>query len=321
MPVVSTSGFQPPGQIVMRLGFVSAIVPEYTLQQVLSYAHKAGFSSVELMCWPPGEAQGRYAGVTHIDVTNLSMDAIEKIQDLLAIHQVSISALGYYPNPLSPDPTEAEAATSHLRRVIDAAAALGVGQVNSFVGRDPALSVDANWPRFLATWKPLVAYAESKNVRIGIDNCPMLFTQDEWPGGKNLATTPAIWRRMYSDISSPAFGLNYDPSHLLWQQIDYAAPLAEFHDRIFHVHAKDARIDRAALDSHGVLSYPKLWHTPKIPGLGDVDWGVFFGALSDAGYAGDVAIEGEDRAFEGSLESRLDALQISRRYLLQYIRG
>jgi sugar phosphate isomerase/epimerase len=305
----------------MKLGFVSAIVPEYTLEQVLSLAHKTGFSSVELMCWPPGKAERKYAGVTHIDVTSLSMDAIEKIQDLLAIHQVSISGLGYYPNPLAADRAEAEVAVAQIRKVIDAAAALGVGQVNSFVGRDPTLSVDANWPRFLETWRPLVAHAESKNVRIGIENCPMLFTQDEWPGGKNLATSPAIWRRMFADIPSPSFGLNFDPSHLIWLQMDYLAPLREFRDRIFHVHAKDARIDRHALDEHGVLSYPKLWHTPKIPGLGDVRWGAFFGTLSDIGYHGHVAIEVEDRAFEGSLDARIDSLIVSRRHLLQYIKG
>jgi sugar phosphate isomerase/epimerase len=305
----------------MKLGFVSAIVPEYTLEQVLSLAHKTGFSSVELMCWPPGKAERRYAGVTHIDVTDLSMDAIEKIQDLLAIHQVSISGLGYYSNPLSADRAEAEVAVNHLRKVIDAAAALSVGHVNSFVGRDPSQSVEANWPRFLETWRPLVAHAESKNVRIGIENCPMLFTQDEWPGGKNLATSPAIWRRMFQAIPSSHFGLNFDPSHMIWQQMDYLAPLDEFRDRIFHVHAKDARIDQEALDQHGVLSYPKLWHTPKIPGLGDVRWGAFFGALGDIGYTGHVAIEVEDRAFEGSLESRLDSLTISRRFLLQFIKG
>jgi sugar phosphate isomerase/epimerase len=305
----------------MRLGFVSAILPDYTLEQVLGFAHQAGFSSVELMCWPPGKSERRYAGVTHIDVTNLSLDAIEKVQDLLAIHRVGISGLGYYPNPLSADRAEAEVVLTHLRKVIDAAAALGVGLVNTFVGRSPALSVDANWPRFLEVWRPMIAYAEGKGVKIGIENCPMLFSSDEWPGGKNLATTPAIWRRMFHDIPSPNFGLNLDPSHLIWQQVSYIDPITEFRDRIFHVHAKDARIDRAALDEHGVLSYPKLWHTPKIPGLGEVRWGAFFGALSDAGYTGHIAIEVEDRAFEGSIESRLESLIISRRYLLQYCGG
>jgi sugar phosphate isomerase/epimerase len=305
----------------MKIGFVSAILPDYTLEQVLSFARHEGFSSIEVMCWPPGKSERRYAGVTLIDVTNLSIDAVEKIQDLLAIHNIAISGLGYYPNPLSPDPAESDVFITHLRKVIDAAAALGVGLVNTFVGRDRMLSVDANWPRFLEVWRPLIAYAEGKGVKIGIENCPMLFTADEWPGGNNLATTPAIWRRMFHDLPSPYFGLNFDPSHLIWQQIDYVAPLAEFKDRIFHVHAKDARIDRAALDQHGVLSYPKLWHTPKIPGLGDIRWGAFFGALSDAGYTGHVAIEVEDRAFEGSIESRLESLVISRRYLLQYIKG
>jgi sugar phosphate isomerase/epimerase len=305
----------------MKLGFVSAILPEYTLEQVLSFAHEAGFSSVELMCWPPGKSERRYAGVTHVDVTNLATGAIDKVQALLATYHLSVSGLGYYPNPLVADRAEALVYITHLHAVIDAAAALGVGVVNTFVGRDPTLSVEANWPRFLEVWRPLIAHAEDKGVKIGIENCPMLFTNDEWPGGKNLATTPAIWRRMFNDIPSANFGLNFDPSHFIWQQMDYIAPLAEFKDRIFHVHAKDARIDRAALDQHGVLSYPKLWHTPKIPGLGDVRWGPFFGALSDAGYKGHVAIEVEDRAFEGALESRLDSLIISRRYLLQYCIG
>lgn len=305
----------------MRLGFVSAILPDYTLEQVFRFAREAGFACVELMCWPPGKAERRYAGVTHIDVTDLSLDAIEKIQDLAAIQKVAISGLGYYPNPLSADSAESELAVSHLRRVIDAAAALGVGMVNSFVGRNPALSVEDNWPRFLEVWRPLIAHAESRNVKVGIENCPMLFTRDEWPGGKNLATTPAIWRRMFEAIPSPNFGLNFDPSHFIWQQMDYIAPLAEFRSRIFHVHAKDARIDRAALDQHGVLSYPKLWHTPKIPGLGDVRWGAFFGALGDIGYAGDVVIEVEDRAFEASLDARLQSLVVSRRHLLQYCGG
>src|SRR4051812_45526652 len=292
----------------MRLGFVSAILPEYTLEQVLHFAAEAGFSSVEVMCWPPGRAERRYAGVTHLDVTDVSPDAIRRVRDLVELHEVEISGLGYYPNPLMADRAEAERGIGHLHALIDAAAELGIGVVNSFVGRDPALSVDANWPRFLEVWRPLVAHAEGRNVRIGIENCPMLFTADEWPGGKNLATSPAIWRRMFADIPSPCFGLNYDPSHMVWQQMDYLAPLVEFRERLVHVHAKDARIDRAALDAHGVLGYPKLWHTPKLPGLGDVRWGAFFGALTDAGYDGPVAIEVEDRAFEGPLAKRKESL-------------
>jgi sugar phosphate isomerase/epimerase len=305
----------------MKIGFVSAILSDLTLEQVLAFAAEAGFSGVELMCWPPGKAERRYAGVSHLDVTTFGPADVKRVHDLTAKHGVAISGLGYYPNPLSADAAESELAVSHLHKLIDASADLGVRVVNSFVGRDPSKSVEANWPRFLEVWRPLVEHAERRGVRIGIENCPMLFTQDEWPGGKNLATTPAIWRKMFADIPSKSFGLNFDPSHLIWQQIDYLAPLAEFRERLVHLHAKDARVDRAALDAHGVLSYPKLWHTPKIPGQGGIHWGLFFGALTDAGYDGHVAIEVEDRAFEGSLERRKESLVISKRYLLQYITG
>ncbi len=302
----------------MKLGFVSTILGELSLEEVLEFAAKTGYSSVEVMCWPPGKAERRYSGVSHIDVNQLDVGSLK---ELFAKHGVMISGLGYYPNPLSSDRDEAETTVTHLHQVIDAASELGIPVVNSFVGRDPTLSVEANWPRFLETWRPLIDHAEQKGIKIGIENCPMLFTLDEWPGGKNLATTPAIWRKMFEAIPSPAFGLNFDPSHLIWQQIDYIAPLAEFRDRIFHVHAKDARIEKKALDDHGVLSYPKLWHTPKLPGLGDIRWGPFLGALADIGYDGHVAVEVEDRAFEGSLEKRKEALVISGRHLIQFLGG
>jgi sugar phosphate isomerase/epimerase len=305
----------------MHLGFVSAIFPEHPLEDVVKFASTAGFKSLEVMCWPPGRADRRYAGITHIDATTLDSAAIDQIHDLFKQHQVQISGLGYYPNPLAAEPHESQTAVAHLHKVIDAAADLGVNVVNTFVGRNPKLSIDENWPIFLETWKPIIRHAEQRGIFIGIENCPMLFSADEWPGGKNLATTPAIWRRMFADISSPNFGLNYDPSHLVWQQIDYIAPIYEFKDRLIHVHAKDARIDHAGLNQHGVLSYPLLWHTPKLPGQGDVRWGAFFGALNDVGYKGPVAIEVEDRPFEVSTERRKESLLISRRYLKQFVVG
>ena len=305
----------------MKIGFVSAILADCSLEEVFEFAGNAGFSSVELMCWPTGRAERRYAGVTHLDVDPLSTASVEALERLKLQHNVSVSALGYYPNPMTTDLDESNRAINHLHKLIDASADLGIGAVNSFVGRDPALSVEANWPRFLETWRPIIEHAESRRVRVGIENCPMLFTKDEWPGGKNLATTPAIWRRMFHDIPSPYFGLNYDPSHFVWQQVDYLEPMIEFKSRLFHIHAKDARIDRKALNDHGVLSYPNLWHTPKLPGLGDVRWGSFLATLSEVGYDGHVAIEVEDRAFEGSLEKRKEALVISRRHLVQYMMG
>ncbi len=302
----------------MQLGFVSAILPELPLEDVLAFARAEGFACVELMCWPKGRAERRYAGVTHLDASGFDERAAERVRLLVEKHGVSISGLGYYPNPLAPDPAEARVYADHLRLVIRAARRLGVTRVNTFVGRDWTQTVDAQWPRLLETWRPLVADAEQHEVRIGIENCPMLFSGDEWPGGKNLATSPAIWRRMFADIPSPSFGLNFDPSHFVWQQMDYLKPLREFRERIFHVHAKDARIDRERLDDVGILATPLEYHRPKLPGLGDVDWGRFLSVLSDTGYDGPVCVEVEDRAYEGSLEKRQQALRQSLRYLKNF---
>ncbi len=302
----------------MKLGFVSAILPELSLEEVLAFAAAEGFACVELMCWPKGRAERRYAGVTHLEVAGFDARAADGVRALVERHRVAISGLGYYPNPLAPDPAEARVYVEHLQCVIRAAHLLGVGLVNTFVGRDWTRTVDEQWPRFLDTWRPLVAFAEAQQVRIGIENCPMLFTADEWPGGKNLATSPAIWRRMFEDIPSPGFGLNFDPSHFVWQQMDYLKPLRDFRQRLFHVHAKDARVDRERLDEVGVLAPPLQFHVPKLPGLGDVDWGRFLSVLSDTGYDGPVCVEVEDRAYEGSLDSRRQALRQSLRYLRSF---
>ena len=303
----------------MHLGFVSAILPELTLDEVLAKAAAIGYDAVEAMCWPPGKAERRYAGVTHVDVTVLRPARRRRIRDLQYEHRVRLSALGYYPNPLSPDGTARRTALDHLRRVIEAAAALDVGCVTTFVGRDPTRTIDEQWDDFLGTWEPLLAFAKTHDVRLAIENCPMRFGADEWPGGHNLAVSPAVWERMWRDLPDAHWGLNYDPSHLVLQHMDYCAPLRDYPERLHHVHAKDLRIDRAALDRHGVFAHPKLWHTPKLPGLGDVDWGRFFGYLVESGYEGAVCVEVEDRAYEGSAALRERALRQSRDYLRQYV--
>jgi sugar phosphate isomerase/epimerase len=303
----------------MQLGFVSAILPDLSLEEVLQFGSSAGYKCVEVMCWPVGKAERRYAGVTHIDVANLDAAGAARIHELVKKTGVAISGLGYYPNPLAPDRAEADVYVAHIRKVIEAARLLGLGVVNTFVGRDWTRSVDDNWPRFLEVWKPLVEFAEAQGINIGIENCPMAFTRDEWPGGKNLATTPAIWRRMFEAIRSPRFGLNFDPSHFVWQQMDYLKAMREFAQRFHHVHLKDARLDRFRLDEVGIMAYPLEFHTPKLPGLGDVEWGKFFSALNDAGYRGPVCVEVEDRAYEGSLELRKAALVQSAAYLRQFV--
>jgi len=304
---------------MMQLGFVSAILPELSLEQVFEVAAEIGYRYVEVMCWPLSKAERRYAGITHINVNELSTGHVHSIASLQERTGVKISGLGYYPNCLSPNQEEANRSVEHLKHVIAAAPKLGLTQVNTFIGRDYTKSVDANWPRLMETWKPIVELAENCGVRIGIENCPMLFTEDEWPGGKNIATSPAIWRRLFADLGSPNLGLNYDPSHMVWQCMDYLKPMRDFIDRIYHVHAKDVRIDRHRLDDVGIFAHPKLYHTPKLPGLGEIDWGRFFSVLGDAGYRGPVCVEVEDRTYEGSLEDRTESLAQSYRYLSQFV--
>jgi len=303
----------------MKLGFVSAILPDLSLEEVVDFASAEGYDCIELMCWPKGKAERRYAGITHLDVVGLSADAAARTRDLFAEAGVSISGLGYYPNPLAPDRAESETYIEHIRNVILAAEKLGLQNVNTFIGRDWTKTVEDNWPRFLEVWKPLVRFAGDHGIKIGIENCPMFFTNDEWPGGKNLAYSPAIWRRMFEEIPDENFGLNFDPSHLIWLQIDYLAPLREFRERIHHVHAKDVRIDRERLNQVGVLATPNEYHTPKLPGMGEVNWGRFFSVLTDTGYRGSVCVEVEDRAYESTLEDRKASLRQSLNYLRQFI--
>lgn len=300
----------------MLLGLVSAIFPDLPLPALLDICATEGYDCVELMCWPHGPAVRRYAGVTHVDVGKLEKN---RVLDLAAARGVAITGLGYYPNALTPDLSEREASIAHLRLVIEAARDLGVAVVNTFIGRDWTRSVEDNWPIFRTVWEDLVKFASDRGVRVAIENCPMLFTADEWPGGKNLAGSPAIWRRMFEEIPDPHFGLNYDPSHLIWQHMDEVRPLREFASRIHHVHAKDVRIDPEKLNDLGILAHPNSYHTPKLPGLGQVDWRRFFSELTAIGYHGPVCVEIEDRAYEHTRDSRILAARQAHTFLRQFV--
>lgn len=297
----------------MQLGFVSAVFGDLSLEDVLRFAAAEQYDCVEVMCWPVGRADRKFAGVTHLDVSELTQARADDVNALCVQHGVRISGLGYYPNPLSANAEEAQVAREHLVKVIAAAPRLGLLHVNTFIGADHTQPVEYNFARFLEVWPELVRVAEGHGVKLGIENCPMIFSGDEWPGGKNLARTPAIWRRMFEAIPSPHFGLNYDPSHFVWQMMDYVRPIHDFRDRMFHTHAKDMRIEQRLLDQHGVMALG--WSTPKIPGLGSIDWGAWIAALTDIGYEGAVCVEVEDDAFAESLESRKRSLRISRNVL------
>jgi sugar phosphate isomerase/epimerase len=301
----------------MQLGFVSAVLHDLSLEEVLAFAADEGFACVEPMCWPPGKADRRYAGVTHLDVTTFTREDADHVRGLLRIHGVRLSGLGYYPNPLDPDPAHRQLVGEHLKKVIRAAPMIGVKVVNTFIGRDPKKTVAENLAAAKEVWPPILKEAEAAGVRLGIEHCPMLFSDDEWPGGKNLAVSPEVWRKLFELLPGNTLGLNLDPSHLVWQFIDAPRAIGEFASRIVHVHAKDERIDRERLYHVGVLGMG--WHVPKLPGLGDVRWGEFFAALTDAGYDGPVCIEVEDRAYEGSLADRKRALRQSKKFLEQFI--
>ena len=303
----------------MNLGFFTAILPDLSFEQVLDFAKDNNFSCLEVACWPAGKAERKFAGVTHIDVADLTQDQADDLNGLCAERKVSISALGFYPNPLDPDPTVSKKAVDHLKKVILAAERLGLKNTNTFVGRDWTKTVDENWPRFLKIWKPIISFAEDHGIKIGIENCPMSFTRDEWPGGKNLASSPVIWRRMFSEIASENFGLNYDPSHFVLQRMDPLSPLREFKEKLFHLHAKDMLVHQDRLNEVGIFAVPKEWHTPRIPGFGELDWARFLGRLYEIDYRGPICIEVEDDTFGKSLEGRQLALKVARNVLAQYL--
>ena len=300
-------------------GFVSAILPDLGFEEVIRFAREADYRCVELCCWPAGKAERRYAGVTHLDVANLSDARVAEVQACLKEHGIFLSALGYYPNPMDADAERAGFFREHIRKVIVAAHRLGLRNVNTFVGRNQALNETENLKLFASAWPPLVKFAAEHGISIGIENCPMYFTDDEWPKGQNLAYSPAIWRKMFQLIPDANFGLNYDPSHLLWMQMDYLKPLREFTSRLHHLHLKDAKVHRDRLDEHGILANPLAFHSPKLPGRGDIDWGAYFKTLREIGWQGPVVVEVEDKDFEGSLDDRKRALLECRKYLRTWI--
>jgi len=305
---------------MLDLGFVSAILPNKNLDEVLAFAQKEQFACVEVMCWPSENADTRrYAGVSHISVDALSSDELLRLKDKLANQPVKVSALGYYPNPLDPDEKQASFYRNHIKKIIKAASVLGIENVNTFVGRDFTKNIDYNISKFKEVWPEIIDLADSLNIKIGIENCPMFFSDNEWPGGKNLATTPKIWDQLFSIIPSSNFGLNYDPSHMVWQMMDYLYPIYAYKEKLHHIHLKDVKVYHDKLNQVGILANPLEYHSPKIPGLGDINWGSFISALNDVRYRGPIVIEVEDKAYEGSDEDIVKAIRSARNHLNQFL--
>ena len=287
-----------------KLGIVSAIYDGFTFEEAVENAVKNGCECMEVACWPQGKAERRYAGVSHIDVDNTAPEYISYIKDFCRQKGIEISSLAFYPNTMDGNLEKRNANIAHLKKVINMSALLGVNMVTTFIGRDQTKTVEENLELFKEIWPPIIKLAEEKGVKIAIENCPMLFGADQWPGGQNLFTTPRLWRKMFELLPSDNFGINYDPSHFIWQQIDYIKPLYEFKDK---------------LDDVGIMGYPLDFMSPKLPGLGDVDWGKYVSALTDIGYEGYACIEVEDKAFEGSKQRVMDSVALSCRYMRQFV--
>ena len=290
----------------MKLGLVSAILDWMSFEEMIDTISSLGYECVEAACWPSGKAERRYAGVSHIDVDELSEAKAEYILNYCKEKNVEISSLAFYPNTMDGDLEKRKANIEHLKKVIAASQKLGIGMVTTFIGRDHTKSVEENLKLFEEIWPDIIRFAEEHRVKVAIENCPMLFDETQW-------------RRMFEIIPSGNFGLNYDPSHFVWQMMDYIKPMYEFRDRIFHVHYKDIKLYKDRLDDAGTMAYPLEYMAPKLPGLGDVDWAKYVSALTDIGYNGYTCIEVEDKSFEGTHEDVIRSLKLSARYMRQFV--
>lgn len=303
----------------MKLGFITSILEGESFEEVVDFAAENGFKCIEVACWPRGKAERRYAGVTHIDVDALDDEKAEEIKGYCAKKGVEISSLAYYPNTLEKDPEKRAEAVAHLKKVIRASAKLGVNMVTTFIGRVTDATVEENLEVVAEVWPDILREAKDAQVKVAIENCPMLFGKEQWPGGQNLFTSPANWKKIFDILPDDNLGINYDPSHFVWQMIDYIKPIYDFRDKIFHVHIKDIKMYPERLKEVGTMAYPLEFMSPKLPGLGDVDWGKYISALTDIGYDGYICLEIEDKAFEKSREDIHESLILAKRYVDNYI--
>ncbi|HCM5830598.1 sugar phosphate isomerase/epimerase family protein [Klebsiella pneumoniae] len=285
----------------MKLGFLTGCL-NTTIEDKIIYASQVGFQTVEVSCWPVNNNRD-YSG-SDIDVENLTDEDAGNIITMCEKNGIEISSLAYYDNMLHPDITIRQSYHKHLKSVIRAAQKLNVRLVGTFVGKNQSISLSENFELYQNIFSEFVEYAESHNVKLMIENCPMPgWQEDGLPA--TISYSPEFWDEMFRLVPSKSLGLNFDPSHLHWLQIDYMDCIEKYNDRIFHVHAKDCILDRKSFSKYGVFgkklnrqSHEDLgWFTPKIPGLGDISWHAFVSKLRQVGYDGVVSIEHEDRDF------------------------
>lgn len=304
---------------MITFGILSAILENWDYKEMIDTVSEIGYKCVEVACWPKGEGGRRYAGTSHIDTENLDKAKAEEILSYAKSHGVELSSLAYYPNTLDADIEKRNEYIRHIHSLIDASSLLGINMVTTFIGRNQKKTVEENLILVKEVWPEILQHAKEKNVRIAIENCPMLFGPDQWPGGQNLFYSPDIWRKVFDILPYDNLGINFDPSHFVWQQLDYIKALYEFKEKMFHIHFKDIKLRKDKLSEAGVLAYPLDYMIPKLPGLGDVDWGAFVSALTDIGYNGYAVAEIEDKAYEGSREDVVRSLKQVYGYMRNFI--
>lgn len=305
----------------MHLGFLTVCLGNIPLKEKAQWAAKNGFKALEVACWP--HENDRDYSSCDINVATLTLEEADKIKGYVKEMGLSISSLAYYDNNLHHDPQKRAFINAHVKKCIDAAVMLGVKTVGTFVGRNKDKNIKENFDEFEKVFSDLVAYAQSKGINLVIENCPMEGWQVEGLPG-TISFTPELWREMFRRVPNKNFGLNYDPSHLLFQLIDYIAPIKEFKDRIFHVHAKDSEVFKDKLAAYGVFNKQLdsegtgYWQF-RMPGLGQVDFSALVQALRDIGYDDVISIEHEDPLYEGSEAKVKEGLLLGREYLEKLI--
>jgi sugar phosphate isomerase/epimerase len=301
----------------MKLGFLSACMPERSLDDVVAFASANDYEAVELAAWP--SLGDRPFTASHLAADRFDAAEADRVGRLLDEHGLTLSALAYYDNNLHPDPAERDGYHQHLRAVIDAAAQLGSPPVGTFIGRDPGRSVADNLREAERVFPPLVDYAGERGVTLMIENCVMEgWTPDGSPG--NLAYSPELWEWMFG----LGLRLNFDPSHLLWLGIDPVAALRPYVDKVAHAHAKDAETFPEQRNRYGFFGrlstreqdpWDMGWWRYRIPGLGEVDFGRYVDALYQGGFDGVLSVEHEDPVWGGSPAKVDQGLQIAHRNL------
>ncbi len=307
----------------MKLGFLTACLPQLNLEEIVKWSGEKGFQALELAAWPV-ESERDYQA-NQINAATFSKDDSARVQELFSQHHMIISAMAYYDNNLHPDLKKRQQYLDHLKKVIDTAALLNVELVGTFVGGRPDKTASENIKEIGRVFTDILKYASDNNVKIMIENCPMVGWQQFGVPG-NYAYSPELWDALFEELPYDNFGLNLDPSHLFWLGIDYLEVIHDYSDKIFHAHAKDAEFLADGEYLYGIYGQqlnPEPWGTGwwryRMPGLGDIDWHKFIAKLQECGYDFTLSIEHEDPVWEGSEEKIKTGLELGLKHLQQYV--